>query len=153
MEAASAATPSSAGENTELSEPSPLEDLEELGWRALAESATQHEAAIRQRDLSTIPGEHDERHAHITHLLKTGVVIDAVKRVNDFNHVSYVVTLEDRKTGQRVKALFKPCMPGDGDGWHRVPIEAAAYQLDLVLGMDYVPPAVFRSSCNVDWHP
>ena len=42
-------------------------------------------------------------------------------------------------------------MEGHGDGWHRVPIEAAAYSLNLLLGMDYVPPAVFRSSCDVDW--
>lgn len=42
-------------------------------------------------------------------------------------------------------------MEGDGEGWHRVPIEAAAYQLNLLLGMDYVPPAVFRRTCDVDW--
>ena len=51
----------------------------------------------------------------------------------------------------RCQALFKPTMEGHGDGWHRVPIEAAAYSLNLLLGMDYVPPAVFRSSCDVDW--
>ena len=28
-----------------------------------------------------------------------------------------------------VKALFKPRVEGDCEGWHRVPIEVAAYQV------------------------
>ncbi len=42
-------------------------------------------------------------------------------------------------------------MEGDCEGWHRVPIEAAAYQLNLLLGMDCVPPAVVRPEADVDW--
>lgn len=49
----------------------------------------------------------------------------------------------------RCKALFKPTLEGDGDGWHRVPIEAASYHLNRLLGMDYVPPAVFRPTADV----
>ena len=44
----------------------------------------------------------------------------------------------------RCKALFKPFVEGHCEGWHRVPIEAAAYHLNLLLGMDYVPPAFYR---------
>lgn len=32
-----------------------------------------------------------------------------------------------------------------------MPIEVAAYQLNLLLGMDVVPPAVFREEADVDW--
>jgi hypothetical protein len=39
-----------------------------------------------------------------------------------------------------VEALFKPKVEGDADGWHRAPVELIAYELNLMLGMDYVPP-------------
>jgi hypothetical protein len=44
----------------------------------------------------------------------------------------------------RINALFKPCVEGNCEGWHRAEIEAVAYHLNLLLGMDYVPPCVFR---------
>jgi hypothetical protein len=46
--------------------------------------------------------------------------------------------LHSVSTQQTCSALFKPSLEGDGDGWHRVPIEAAAYHLNLLLGMDLV---------------
>ena len=51
----------------------------------------------------------------------------------------------------RCKALFKPAVEGNCEGWHRVTAEAAAYHLNLLLGMDYVPPSVCRSRADVDW--
>lgn len=50
-----------------------------------------------------------------------------------------------------MRAAFKPRVEGDCEGWHRVPVEVAAYQLNLLLGMDVVPPAVMRLDCDVDW--
>ena len=34
---------------------------------------------------------------------------------------------------------------GDGRGWHRAPVEAVAYKLNLMLGMDRVPPVAYRT--------
>ncbi|GAX75953.1 hypothetical protein CEUSTIGMA_g3396.t1 [Chlamydomonas eustigma] len=124
-------------------------ELEELGWLALKLAAEERAAALNQQMI--LPCEHDERHRQVLNMLKNGVVLDATKSVNSFGHVSYVVTLEDQVSKQRCQALFKPAIEGDGEGWHRVPIEAAAYHLNLLLGMDCVPPAVFRSACDVDW--
>jgi hypothetical protein len=97
---------------TEATATSNMLDLEELGWLALKNTATQRAGA--QRSAS---GEHDERHGSILRMLSTGTVTDAVKSTNGFGHISYVVTLQDNKTRQKCKALFKPTLEGDGDGW------------------------------------
>lgn len=137
---------------TEASASSNMLDLEELGWLALKNTAAQRAGAQRNLNPQSVAsGEHDERHGTILRMLSTGTVTDAVKSTNGFGHVSYVVTLQDPQTRQKCKALFKPTLEGDGDGWHRVPIEAAAYHLNRLLGMDHVPPAAYRSSCDVDW--
>lgn len=137
--------------NTEEEANPSMGDLEELGWIALKRSAASRAAELNRKALS-VPGVHDERHAQVLSILKEGVVINVEERnVNQFDHVNYVVLLEHPKTRQRCRALFKPRILGDGEGWHRVPIEAAAYHLNLLLGMDNVPPAVFRKSCDVDW--
>lgn len=44
----------------------------------------------------------------------------------------------------QMQAIFKPRAQGDFDGWHRTPIERVAYLLNLQLGMDLVPPTVYR---------
>ena len=41
--------------------------------------------------------------------------------------------------------MFKPRVEGDAGGWHRAPIEWVAYQLNLLLGLDLVPPVAYRS--------
>lgn len=46
--------------------------------------------------------------------------------------------------------MVKPRACGDFDGWHRTPIERAAYILNLLLGLDYVPPTVYRHDLEVD---
>ncbi len=46
---------------------------------------------------------------------------------------------------------MKPAVEGNGNGWHRVEIEAVAYALNRLLGMDYVPPCIFRTNAECDW--
>lgn len=53
-------------------------------------------------------------------------------------------------TTQCVQAMVKPREPGDFDGWHRTPIERVAYLLNLLLGLDYVPPTVYRQHLEVE---
>jgi hypothetical protein len=49
-----------------------------------------------------------------------------------------------------VLALIEPRENGDFEGWHRTPIERMAYLLNLLLGLDYVPPTVYRQNLGVD---
>lgn len=39
---------------------------------------------------------------------------------------------------------------GDAEGWHRAPIEWVAYELSIMLGMDYVPPVALRGEVELD---
>jgi hypothetical protein len=54
------------------------------------------------------------------------------------------VQLQDPHTAQRVRAIYKPRVYGDAGGWHRTPMEWVAYRLNLLLGMDLVPPVAYR---------
>jgi hypothetical protein len=45
--------------------------------------------------------------------------------------------------------MIKPREEGDFEGWHRTPIERVAYLLNLLLGLDYVPPTVYRQKLEV----
>jgi len=128
---------------------SDMSELEKLGWVAVKQVASQVVSSLNQK--AAVPQDREHRHRHILNLLQHGQVVECTKMTNGFGHVSYVCQLQDPKTKQTIKALFKPKIEGDGDGWHRVPIEVASYQLNLMLGMDCVPPAVFRSECDVDW--
>lgn len=47
----------------------------------------------------------------------------------------WLATLENPKTKQVVTALFNPRFPGDGDGWNRVTMEYASYDVSKLLGM------------------
>eukprot|EP00850_Spirogloea_muscicola_P023616 SM000372S13692 [mRNA] locus=s372:33945:37782:- [translate_table: standard] len=47
-------------------------------------------------------------------------------------------------SGNRIGAVFKPKVDGDAEGWHRAPMEWVAYELNLLLGMDYIPPVAYR---------
>lgn len=57
-----------------------------------------------------------------------------------------------QRCSQRInlQAIFKPRAQGDFDGWHRTPIERVAYLLNLQLGMDLVPPTVYRHDLVLD---
>lgn len=59
-----------------------------------------------------------------------------------------LITCMMRMSG--MQAMIKPRERGDFDGWHRTPIERVAYLLNLLLGLDYVPPTVYRQDLQVD---
>ena len=52
--------------------------------------------------------------------------------------------LQDPRTAARVRAIYKPRVYGDAGGWHRTPMEWVAYRLNLLLGLDLVPPVAYR---------
>lgn len=62
----------------------------------------------------------------------------------------WLVTLENPKTKQIVTALFKPRFPGDGDGWNRVTMEYASYEVAKLLGMHNIPPVAYRYNLTID---
>ncbi|KAG2454586.1 hypothetical protein HYH02_000427 [Chlamydomonas schloesseri] len=124
-------------------------ELEELAWLAVRDAASDNVLALN-RQSTRGPAGREERHRFVCQMLRNGTIVDAKRMENGFGHVTYLVVLEDGK-GRRMRAAFKPRVEGDGEGWHRVPIEVAAYQLNLLLGMDVVPPAVFREDADVDW--
>ena len=43
-----------------------------------------------------------------------------------------------------MRAIYKPRVYGDAGGWHRTPMEWVAYRLNLLLGLDFVPPVAYR---------
>ncbi|GLI63649.1 hypothetical protein VaNZ11_006647 [Volvox africanus] len=124
-------------------------ELEELAWLAVRDTATEAVSVLNRQ--GSLSAGRQERHRFVCNMLRNGTIRDAKRTENGFGHVSYLVTLEDKGTGKRIRAAFKPRVEGDCEGWHRVPIEVAAYQLNLLLGMDLVPPAVMRGDCDVDW--
>ncbi|PSC70153.1 phosphatidylinositol kinase [Micractinium conductrix] len=86
-------------------------------------------------------------HARLLHVLEHGVVICAERMpTSQFDHKSYLLTLQDPATARRVRAIYKPRVYGDADGWHRTPMEFVAYRLNLLLGLDLVPPTAYRSA-------
>ncbi|KAG2482261.1 hypothetical protein HYH03_018804 [Edaphochlamys debaryana] len=125
-------------------------ELEELAWLAARDAAEEAVGALNRRSTRGPEGR-EERHRFVCNMLRHGRIRETTRMENGFGHVSYQVTLEDKTTGKRIRAAFKPRVEGDCEGWHRVPIEVAAYQLNLLLGMDVVPPAVTREDCDVDW--
>ena len=87
----------------------------------------------------------DAAHHAIAHDLFNGRVVDAWPfNMNDNNTELWWVKLHNDKTGRSRKAIFKPRIWGDNEGWGRNPIEYVAYALNRMLGMDYVPPVAYR---------
>lgn len=73
-------------------------------------------------------------HAELNRLLQEGVVICAERSPpSQFDHKSYLLTLQDPNTAVRVRAIYKPRVYGDAGGWHRTPMEWVAYRLNLLL--------------------
>ncbi len=92
-----------------------------------------------------------ERLAHqaIHRDLVEGVVVEGKPfSANNNRNALYKVKIYNPKTKQTRDALFKPRPYGDGDGWNRVPMEWVAYKINLLLGMDYIPPAAYRSKAQ-----
>lgn len=128
-----------------------IEDLSALAALALAETATTL-AASREQSTPTaaLAPEHLSRHAAITDILEHGEIIKVLDiGRSQFNHPRFTVIVQDPKTGRRIKALFKPRVYNDAEGWHCTKYEVAAYHLNLLLGLDMVPPAVYRKTSTV----
>jgi hypothetical protein len=84
-------------------------------------------------------------HQAITTDLFNGEVITgrAMSENGNFNTI-FKVVLRNPRTGRYREAIFKPRKADDGNGWNRVPMEYVAYELNRMLGMDYVPPVAYR---------
>ena len=68
---------------------------------------------------------------------------------NGNNTQLYQVRVHNPKTGRHRDALFKPRVWGDNQGYNRTPAEYAAYRINRMLGMDYVPPVAYRRNIEV----
>jgi len=124
-----------------------MEDMVALASQAALAASAEF---ARERGRQQAASSHSEacmgRHRDICAALREGAVLRARwNGKNQFGHVSFVVHLEAPSSGRDIKAIFKPRVEGDAQGWHRTPIEAVAYKLNLLLGMDYVPPVVYRT--------
>ena len=85
-------------------------------------------------------------HQSILTDLKEGDIVAATKRrMNGNLHDLWWVSLKNPGTGRTRDAILKPREWGDSGGWARAPMEVVAYVLNRKLGMDYVPPTVYRT--------
>eukprot|EP00897_Mesotaenium_endlicherianum_P003359 jgi/Mesen1/3050/ME000018S02353 len=83
------------------------------------------------------------RHHSLAAILAGGEIVSSrpMEPPSRFGHESFA------------DALFKPRVEGDAEGWHRAPVEWVAYELNLMLGMDYVPPVAYRrGGVDVDFN-
>lgn len=87
----------------------------------------------------------DAAHKAITTDLFNGRAIDAHPFSANQNrgNLLWVKVYNPNTDGVR-EALFKAREYGDRDGWSRPPLEFVAYDLNRMLGMDYVPPVAYR---------
>lgn len=122
------------------------DDYVALAVQTLAETAQELKTSRFQRATDTDPVQH-RKHNAISELLSTGRIVKArpMEPPSKFGHESFVVQLLNKQTGQKIDAMCKPGIEGHADGWHRAAIELVAYELNLMLGMDYVPPVAYRS--------
>lgn len=124
-----------------------MDDYMTLALQVLVDSAQRMKKA--QCDLA-----HDadpliqERRKLIVDTLDSGEIVECkpIDPPSIFGHESYVMKLRNLRTGHEIMAMFKPRVEGDGDGWHRAAVEWVAYELNLLLGMDYVPPVSYRKA-------
>jgi hypothetical protein len=133
-------------------------NLSKLDLAALAAISLSEAVANLTVDLETkaagaalLPKEQEAtRHKEIVDVLTHGNVVTARRsdHVSAFGHESFIVTLEDTNNAHgHLKAFFKPDV--QMDEWNRVTCEVVAYHLNLLLGMDLVPPAVHRKGVEL----
>ncbi|CAI6007219.1 unnamed protein product, partial [Closterium sp. NIES-64] len=143
------ATVQCAGDACLTSAPSlGADDYAALAIATIADAATQ-----MRREQRLQPGGEagdpaaSERRRRIEELLAKGHVVKArpVEPPSRFGHESFLVRLRSPDTKEEIDAMFKPRVEGDAEGWHRAPIEWVAYELNLLLGMDYIPPVAYRT--------
>jgi len=89
-------------------------------------------------------------HEQITNELAEGEIVEAKNgRLNGNTHDLWFAKMYHRSSGRHRDVVLKPREWGDNDGWGRAPMEWVAYRLNLLLGMDYVPPTVYRHQMKV----
>jgi len=89
--------------------------------------------------------EPQSQHQEILKDLERGYLKNiTIKRLNGNTHDLWIVDVYNPQTQRTRQALMKPREWGDSDGWARAPMEYVAYRLNRLLGMDYVPPTVYR---------
>lgn len=89
-------------------------------------------------------------HQSILTDLKEGEIVAATKkRMNGNMHDLWWISVKNPKTGRTRDAILKPREWGDSGGWARAPMEYVAYVLNRKLGMDYVPPTVYRTQVRI----
>jgi len=99
---------------------------------------------LSQKDLA--------KHLEILNDLEAGIVVNALPFSKNNNRQELlVVDIYNKKTGRTQKALFKPRPFGDGQGYNRTPMEFITYKLNLLLGMDLIPPVVYRRNLNANY--
>jgi len=82
--------------------------------------------------------------------LKEGHIVAATKkRMNGNMHDLWWISVKNSETGRTRDAILKPREWGDSGGWARAPMEVVAYVLNRKLGMDYVPPTVYRTQVKI----
>jgi len=88
-------------------------------------------------------------HENITHDLYLGHITNLKPfSKNDNRNPLFKVEIFNPSSNRKQTAIFKPRNWGDGDGWNRVPMEYVAYELNLLLGMDYIPPVAYRRNLS-----
>lgn len=122
------------------------DDYVTLAIQTLAETSQNLRQNRMQRSRLDADPVAQERHAGIVNILAHGRIVGSrpMEPPSRFGHESFVVQLQDDQTGEKIDALFKPRAYGDAQGWHRAPVEWVAYELNLMLGMDLVPPVAYR---------
>ena len=124
------------------------EQLAGLAAQALLSAAAEH-LCSRTRVINAHARPEGEllSHDELCAVLQSGEIVEAKSNpvVSQFGHESFIVQLQNEVTGKRVRAIFKPRVEGDAEGWHRTPMEWVAYRLNLLLGLDYVPPVAYRT--------
>jgi len=119
--------------------------IERAGTRLFAHES--HTLRKKNRD-----ADRHSKHLELTKILQHGKIISSRRsdHTSEFGHESFLLELEDESSGKRIKAMFKPkSEEGEESGWHRVEVEGVAYQLNLLLGMDYVPPSAVRKGGDI----
>ncbi|KAK3242913.1 hypothetical protein CYMTET_47413 [Cymbomonas tetramitiformis] len=123
-----------------------MDDFAAVASQVLAKSASKL-ARKTGHQLRGVDEDHSEIHASYLDVLKHGTIISAkpTEHESEYGHPSYSVVLRHPDTGRELEAIFKPAVEGDGDGWHRPVMEWVAYELNRMLGMDYIPPVAYRT--------
>ena len=102
---------------------------------------------------SLAPKTREVVHQEIISDLQNGNITEVkIKRLNGNTHDLWFVTLYNPETQRTRTALMKPREWGDHDGWARAPMEWVAYRLNRLLGMDYIPPTVYRYGFRANGH-